>query len=138
MGALPGTERSARPDAAARLNWTNAHGDQRVAHIRAASANGRQPALPIGRRNPLAGVSQDSMDTSRTTPSQARAEAIAELFAALDRLLRSYRAIPEDERDERWAADADLITGEIARRLAVARACMSRSSPPVGGLTTSP
>jgi hypothetical protein len=73
------------------------------------------------------------MDTVQTTPSPARAVAIAELFAALDNVLRSYRAIPEDEREARWAADADLITGEIARRLAVARACMSRSSPPVGG-----
>jgi hypothetical protein len=46
-------------------------------------------ALPIGRGDPLAGVSQDGMDTSQITPSQARAGAIAELFAALDRLLRS-------------------------------------------------
>jgi hypothetical protein len=67
-----------------------------------------------------------------TTPSQARAVAIAELFAALDNVLRTYRAVPEDEREERWAADADLITGEIARRLAIARACMFRSSPPGG------
>ena len=63
--------------------------------------------------------------------------AVAELFAALDNVLRSYRAVPEDEREERWAADADLITGEIARRLAVARACLSHSSPPVGGPTAS-
>jgi hypothetical protein len=73
------------------------------------------------------------MDTVQKTPSPGRAVAIAELFAALDDLLCSYRGVPEDEREERWAADADLITGEIARRLAVARACMSRSSPPVGG-----
>ncbi len=78
------------------------------------------------------------MDASQTTPSPARAAAIAELFAALDDVLRFYRAVPEDEREERWAADADLITGEIARRLAVARACISRSSPAVGGPTTSP
>jgi len=77
------------------------------------------------------------MDTVHTIPSQARAVAIAELFAALDNMLRSYRAIPEDEREQRWATDADLITGEIARRLAVARACMSRPSPPGGHLTTS-
>jgi len=77
------------------------------------------------------------MDTSRMTPSQARAAAVAELFAALDNVLRSYRAVPEGEREQRWAADADLITGEIARRLAVARACMSRWSPSVGGRTTS-
>jgi hypothetical protein len=77
------------------------------------------------------------MDALHTTPSPGRAVAIAELFAALDDLLRSYRGVPEDKREERWAADADLITGEIARRLAVARACISRSSHPVGGLTTS-
>jgi hypothetical protein len=100
-------------------------------------ANGRQPALPSGRHDPLATASQDSTDTSWTTSSQARAAAIAELFAALDDVLRFYRAVPEDEREERWAADADLITGEIARRLAVARACISRSSPAVGGPTTS-
>ncbi len=76
------------------------------------------------------------MDAVQATSSQARAVAIAELFAALDNVLRSYRAIPEDEREERWAADADLITGEIARRLAVARACMSRPSPPVGPTTS--
>ena len=77
------------------------------------------------------------MDAMQTTSSPARAAAIAELFAALDDVLRHYRAVSEDEREERWAADADLITGEIARRLAVARACISRSSPPVGGLTPS-
>jgi hypothetical protein len=75
-------------------------------------------------------MEQDSMADMQTTPSQARAAAIAELFAALDNVLRSYRAIPENEREERWATDADLITAEIARRLAVARAGMSRSSPP--------
>jgi hypothetical protein len=63
------------------------------------------------------------------TPSQARAAAITELFAALDTLSRTYQSVPDDQRDERLAADADLITGEIARRLAVARAAMSRSFP---------
>jgi hypothetical protein len=75
------------------------------------------------------------MDAVQKTPSQARAAAIAELFAALDNVLRSYRDVPENEREERWDADADLITGEIARRLAVARASMSRTSPPVGSPT---
>ena len=56
------------------------------------------------------------MAGEQTPPSQARAAAIAVLFAALDDVLRSYRAVPGDEREERWAADADLITGEIARR----------------------
>jgi hypothetical protein len=63
------------------------------------------------------------------TPSQARAAAIVELFAALDDLLALYRAVPDDQREDRWAADAEMITGEIARRLAVARASISHSSP---------
>ena len=52
-----------------------------------------------------------------------------ELFAALDNLLHSYRSMPDDEREDRLAADADLITGEIARRLAIARAAMSHTFP---------
>ena len=69
------------------------------------------------------------MDTAHPTPTQTRAAAITELFAALDNMLCSYRSVPDDERDDRLAADADLITGEIARRLAVARAAMSHTFP---------
>jgi hypothetical protein len=43
--------------------------------------------------------------------------------------LASYESVPDDEREDRLAADADLITGEIARRLAVARARMPHLSP---------
>jgi hypothetical protein len=67
------------------------------------------------------------------TPTQIRAAAINALFAALDNLLHSYRSMPDDEREDRLAADADLITGEIARRLAIARAAMSHTFPPPGG-----
>ena len=67
------------------------------------------------------------MDTAHPTPTQTRAAAINELFAALDNLSRSYRSVPDDEREDRLATDADLITGEIARRLAVARAAMSHT-----------
>lgn len=70
------------------------------------------------------------METAHPTPTQARAAAIRDLFAALENLLRLYRSLPDDECEDRWAADADLITGEIARRLAIARAAMSRT----GGL----
>jgi hypothetical protein len=63
------------------------------------------------------------------TPTQTRAAAINELFAALNNLLHSYRSVPDDEREDRLAADADLITGEIARRLAIARATMSHTFP---------
>jgi hypothetical protein len=37
--------------------------------------------------------------------------------------------MPDEEREDRLAADADLITGEIARRLAIARAAMSHTFP---------
>jgi hypothetical protein len=69
------------------------------------------------------------VDTPHPTPSQARAAAIAELFAALETLLRSYQDVPDSEREDRLAGDADLITGEIARRLAIARAGMSHTFP---------
>jgi hypothetical protein len=75
------------------------------------------------------------VDTPHLTPSQARAAAITELSAALETLLGSYRSMPDDEREDRLAADADLITGEIARRLAVARAGMSHTFRPAGGLS---
>ena len=67
------------------------------------------------------------METTQPTPTQLRAAAINELFAAVDNLLQSYRSVPEEEREDRLAADADLITGEIARRLAIARAAMSHT-----------
>ena len=76
------------------------------------------------------------MDTPHPTPSQARAAAITELFAALETLLRSYQDVPDSEREDRLAGDADLITGEVARRLAVARAGMSHTFPPARGPAT--
>ena len=69
------------------------------------------------------------MEPTHPPPTQTRAAAINELFATLDDLLRSYRSVPDDEREDRLAADADLITGEIARRLAIARAAMSHTFP---------
>jgi hypothetical protein len=76
------------------------------------------------------GSKQDNVDTPHLTPSLAKAAAITELFAALETLLASYKSVPDDEREDRLAADADLITGELARRLAVARARASHPSPP--------
>ena len=64
-----------------------------------------------------------------TDPTRTRAAAIAELFAAIDVLVRSYQSMPDEEREDRLAADADLITGEIARRLAIARAAMPHTFP---------
>jgi len=69
------------------------------------------------------------MGTTHPTPTQTRAAAINELFTALDDLLHSYRSVPDDEREDRLGADADLITGEIARRLAIARAAMPHAFP---------
>ena len=69
------------------------------------------------------------MQPTHPTPTQTRAAAINELLATLDNLLRSYRSVPDDEREDRLAADADLITGEIARRLAIARATMPHTFP---------
>lgn len=63
----------------------------------------------------------------RATPQQppSRYAAIAAIFTALDELMGDYRSSPEAERVQRWSADADRITGEVARHLAVARARIS-------------
>jgi hypothetical protein len=63
----------------------------------------------------------------RVTPPQSpsRYAAIAALFIALDDLMGEYRSSPEAERVRRWSQDADRITGEVARQLAIARARIS-------------
>jgi hypothetical protein len=63
----------------------------------------------------------------RATPQQSpsRYAAIAALFTALDELMSDYRSTPEAERVKRWSEDADRITGEVARHLAIARARIS-------------
>jgi hypothetical protein len=78
--------------------------------------------------NPTTGGSRDDVEITDPTPTRTRA-AITELFAAIDALVRSYQSMPDEEREVRLAADADLITGEIARRLAIARAEMSHAFP---------
>jgi hypothetical protein len=108
-----------------RVRLTNRHhtaGQQGTTSARSRST-GRWP--PRWQPTFNHGSWQDDVDDPQT-PSQARAAAITELFAALDTLSRTYQSVPDDQRDERLASDADLITGEIARRLAVARATMSR------------
>ncbi len=65
------------------------------------------------------------------TLAETRAAAIDELFAAIDAVMTSYRSLPDDERTERTAADAAVITGEIARRLAMARAQVSAGPLPL-------
>ena len=79
--------------------------------------------------NPTTGGSRDDVETTDPTPTRTRAAAITELFAAIDALVRLYQSMPDEEREDRLAADADLITGEIARRLAIARAAMSHTFP---------
>jgi hypothetical protein len=63
----------------------------------------------------------------RATPphSTSRYAAIAALFAALEELTDDYRSLPDSEHVRRWSEDADRITGEVARHLAVARARIS-------------
>lgn len=65
------------------------------------------------------------------TLAESRAAAIDELFDALDAVMASYRSLPDGERTERTAADAAVITGEIARRLAMARAQVSAGTMPL-------
>ena len=66
------------------------------------------------------------------TTAEARTAAIEELFAALDAVMHTYRTLPREERDEHMSADAVVITGEIARRLAVARSRIQADRPPLG------
>lgn len=63
----------------------------------------------------------------RGTPdhSTSRYVAIAALFTALEELMSDYRSSPQDERVQRWSEDAERITGEVARNLAIARARIS-------------
>jgi len=56
-----------------------------------------------------------------TTGAAARHDAVAELFEALEALMIGYRLSPEAERVQRWSADAERITGEVARHLCAAR-----------------
>jgi hypothetical protein len=63
----------------------------------------------------------------RAMPAQSpsRYAAVAALFAALEELMDDYRSLPDSEHVTRWSEDAERITGEVARHLAVARARIS-------------
>jgi hypothetical protein len=65
-------------------------------------------------------------------PGEARAEAAATLLRRLEDLVVSYAAVPADDRRDRLEADADRITGEVARYLQAARAQIT----PVRGVPT--
>jgi hypothetical protein len=62
--------------------------------------------------------------------SNTRADAIVDLFTGLEEVLFEYQLLSEAERQQRLAADADRITGEIARRLATTRTRLSPSYDP--------
>jgi hypothetical protein len=57
--------------------------------------------------------------------SPSRYAAVIDLFAALEELMDDYRSLPDSEHLTRWCEDAERITGEVARHLAVARARIS-------------
>ena len=67
----------------------------------------------------------------RAMPAQSpsRYAAVAALFAALEELMDDYRSLPDADHVRQWSEDADRITGEVARHLAVARARISAASP---------
>jgi hypothetical protein len=66
---------------------------------------------------------------SRPSHATPRYAAIAALFTALETLISDHRSAPEHERVQRWSDDADRITGEVARHLAIARARLSVAPP---------
>jgi hypothetical protein len=82
-----------------------------------------------------AGAERQIRSTQPQTPpfgqpsQQARSAAVAELFDALEGLLIAYQALPDEDRAQRWAGDADRITGEVARHLCTARTRLARSYP---------
>jgi hypothetical protein len=53
------------------------------------------------------------------------AATIGDLLAAVEDLLITYQALPDANREQRWAADAHRITGELSRHLAIARTRLS-------------
>ncbi|MCO1660660.1 hypothetical protein [Pseudonocardia humida] len=59
-----------------------------------------------------------------------RAAAVGDLFAALEGLLISYQALPDEQRDTRWDAEAELITGAVALHLSTARGRIAARSVP--------
>jgi len=68
-----------------------------------------------------------------------RSAAVGDLFAALEGLLIAYQALPDDQRETRWDAEADLITGAVALHLSTARGRIAaRPGPPRLGPGTTP
>jgi hypothetical protein len=67
---------------------------------------------------------------SLNTAATARHDAVAELFDALEALMFVYQSPSEAERVQCWSADAERITGEIARHLGAARTRIAQRPHP--------
>jgi acetylglutamate kinase len=61
--------------------------------------------------------------------SAVRHEAVAELLDAMSELLTVYGSIADGDRVRCWGADAERITGEVARALSAARTRLSSTIP---------
>jgi hypothetical protein len=85
--------------------------------------------LGPGIHYPVSTVSKATARTTAPTRTGVRSAAVADLFGALEDLMIHYGTLPEDERAARWSADADRITGEIARHLHSARRRISAVHP---------
>jgi hypothetical protein len=70
------------------------------------------------------------MSSPARSAANTRAATVADLFDALEGLLISYHALPDDDRTARWSGDADRITGEIARHLGAARTRLASTFAP--------
>jgi hypothetical protein len=75
------------------------------------------------------GAKDDPVSTQVSSRTAARSAAIADRFDALEGLITQFAALPEGERSVRWSADADRITGDIARHLHGARHRISVADP---------
>ena len=64
------------------------------------------------------------------SPATARAGVITDLLRSVENVVVAYAALPDEERADRLAQDADRITGEISRQLHVARVRLAASPRP--------
>lgn len=76
--------------------------------------------------------------TRPTSVPSSRSAAVGDLFAALEGLLIAYQALPDGEREARWHAEAERITGAVALHLSTARGRIAARSGPVGPHTDPP
>jgi hypothetical protein len=55
------------------------------------------------------------------TGTESRHAAIGDLLDALEEIVVFYRSIPAADQPQRWSNDAELVTGDVARKLSKAR-----------------